>query len=186
MHPHVMLTEEELRAQQDASAESDMSLFEDIDMGRRGRQCGFLNGTAASYVSQLGLSVSAADPASEYQSRPPPEPYPQSGVPWSEWPLCKPLNVVRRPDAGGAFHDTFCRIPCQICHTITSTSSHEHIHITISCHQLQQILESEEPDLLVYQHCIIDDDSKPDLEDHQFVSPQANILHAPTPLEYHF
>mgnify|MGYP003684672363 CR=1 FL=1 len=105
MHPHVMLTEEELRAQQDASAESDMSLFEDIDMGRRGRQCGFLNGTAASYVSQLGLSVSAADPASEYQSRPPPEPYPQvRQVQQSESRLWSKCLVVRVASHGQSGH----------------------------------------------------------------------------------
>jgi hypothetical protein len=49
-----------------------------------------------------------------------------------------------------------------------------------------QILESEEPDYLVYSYPIVDDDSKPALADDQFVSPQVTVLQAPTPYEYDF
>ena len=43
-----------------------------------------------------------------------------------------------------------------------------------------QVLESE-PDLLVISYPQVPDDSKQDLADHQFVSPQTVVLQAPVP-----
>uniref|UniRef100_A0A7S0Q507 Uncharacterized protein n=1 Tax=Coccolithus braarudii TaxID=221442 RepID=A0A7S0Q507_9EUKA len=44
-----------------------------------------------------------------------------------------------------------------------------------------QVLEDEEPDMLVISFPQVDDDSKPPLADHQFVSSQGAILQAPAP-----
>jgi len=45
-----------------------------------------------------------------------------------------------------------------------------------------QVLEAEAADLLVVAYPQVADDSKPDLADHQFVSPQATVLQAPAVL----
>ena len=44
-----------------------------------------------------------------------------------------------------------------------------------------QVLEDNEPDMLVISYPQVDDDSKPALADHQFVSSQGAILRAPAP-----
>ena len=58
-------------------------------------------------------------------------------------------------------------------------------------HQLQrpllpepypQVIETpDEPDLLAVSYLQVPDDSKPDVADHQFVSPEATVLQAPSP-----
>ena len=48
----------------------------------------------------------------------------------------------------------------------------------LSAHPYPQVLESE-PDLLVIAYPQVPDDSKQDLADHQFVSPQTVVLQAP-------
>jgi len=183
-----MLTEEERREEEASMAAAALAGANDLQylqrqeawQEREERQ----RASAGGAYAHWGLHEWAVDGPVEPRPAPPPEPYPQVTARPSTC-LSKAHACCARvclSSASSCSNAPRCRLPCAHRHptpVLSRGSTLAHFRVPTA-----QILESDEPDLLLLQYEIVPDDSKPELSDHQFVGVNPTVLQAPTPLEY--